>query len=1407
MPTLDDLIGYDPPTDLAGVTQDAYAKVYLPGSASEWSLLLTGSGINAPSSIWLASDAVGASLADRGAAGRTVTIAGSPTLGATAPGFAATGIQCTDNSAAQSGSFTSPDVATTSQMLLQVYAFGTVATGNRYLNMIGSASAEMAQITAGNRVQAQSGANTADGVATYSNILVVITKFDRANSVLGVYTRGEQVKATWFAPLSSTTSYLFGAGAATDATLVYGAYWTGSDAEITDAKIQQLIDYIYGDSTTLSRMQAGSLVSKLVVAIEGCQYLLSDAPQAAVLQAWAGTDWTSVLGGLFVELKNSHTVQPWEPFTGAGSCQIQVIDTDNSDTFGILVNKRAAGAETELTATIDRNDTTIPVASTQDFTSSGTAYIGTEAVGYTGKTATSLTGCTRGKYSPFGCAPSGSGGNRFANHHRKGQDSYHVQMRPIVSQLPRVWMGKRVGVWLHTWDPVAGTLNSRDEAQLLYAGRIAGIADDPNSFATTIDVEPVHEEIRNGVIGKDLFSAELAQGMFLVEGRTFTFRDFKDGSVAKDANSLTVVASGAVGTNQINEGIYSLSLLCEKLSSWLAAEKLVGRIYGTYTWCSPVSSNVGPRTKCYSSITDASTLNCYFTCGMPAEVCAFLGLTNTEPANVGVTETVFLRFQSNRTAIMQGTKAPFTTLVFKPSGPGRLAQEFSEVPKYYLLNERGIFIDQYDWMPASIKSSSMSDSEWGLFLLGESILMVASYEDGVLTKCWLAPFKLTADKDTDAIGYFGNRADEPEAGPMVVRQVLILEASLYTLLLNLIYGTGTPGYNHSDHDSMGFGLGLGIPGEMLGGSLERSLASLPKATYPISILIDEPKKFIDIFSGDLLVRRAFLRWKDESFEFAQWKTPLLSNSIATLTESNKAAPSGHQENHRIASLESSDHVRAIVKLDYCRDLAVGRDGQYLKSVQIEDQTAVDDAGGSVKPFTIKLPNTFNATQNTGAAIEALLPEFIAFMPVLARPLRLITRSVDLRFFEALSVGDIVTVTDAFARDPLTGRRGIASRPAFVSKISYDLGGASPDGSVRPMGGEVELMFLDVHRGEAYTPSAQVDDTATNGGYVAGTKVLTCFDHKYSHTLTVYSLWGRISRAFYIEEDADATRFVATDKIRITEMDPADPAAPLTWDDTVASQSGNTITLTTGLAGWDSTKKYRLTYQPYSSCTTAQQDYSFQADSTDMMVQDLEVPYHHVGDSDDHGFVENTGTEAAELIPTNSYGDGIANDTGVTRALITSVNQFIDRKSAHQCPMLWHYEDGSGSFSFYVTLWTGLVYLGQDIVGSTVGRAAAIAPFYKSGGGDAYLRVTLSNTPPLAANGSDGSGLDTARFTDAFASAEWITSNTTYETGTTQLLDLNTKSIEAGYVWVTIEGHDNVYTKGLAKFIEGPRTVD
>lgn len=1164
-------------------------------------------------------------------------------------------------------------------------------------------------------------------------------------------------------------------------------------------------------TTTLAAMQAGSTAYKLVVLIEGVEYVLTDHNDTSAVQAaLAGTDWESatVIPWLRVELRNEQSITPLDAFVpNMSRCLLRVADTDGQDTFGTFINRRLAGGETTLTATLDRDDTTISVKSTTGFPSSGTAFIGTEAFTYSGVTATSFTGCTRGKYSPFTCNSSGSGGSRFANHHRYGKDASYVQMQPVVSQFPRTWMGKRVGVWMHTLTG-GSTLNTKADAQLLYAGRLVSIADDQNTFETVMEIEPFIEEVRQGVVGKDMWSATIAPGLDLKEGRVFSFEDWKYGNAVKSPSDLVVVSGAPANEYEMQAGTYSPEELCGALSAWLAAAKVDGDVYGLYRWASPVTSNVGLRTKCYWSIADGSgTIPCSWAITMPGEVAAFLGMTSDEPGETGQSETINTNGKANESRIRQGDKVPFTNLVFKPYGPGRIGQEFNtDSITYNAENERGTFIDQRALLPAPIKDNCVEGSDWGVFLLDEKVLMVGSYADGVLSNCWLAPVQLTADKDTSGLSYIGRRADEDEGGVVTLRQIFLFEAPFDVILKTLLYSTGTPDYNH-DHDQLGYGLGLGLPGSLLGGDFERTLAGVSGHDAPIAVVIDEPTKIEDLFGADLKFRRAFFRWKDQGLEMCQWKTPILADSVATLSDANKFEPSGQRANHRSPTMEAQITQRPIVKIDYCRDFAVGRDGQYLKSVQLEDQTTVDDMAGNCKPETLKMRNTYPQFTNTGSALEALIPEFMAFMPCVSRPWRALSRSIGLTHFEGLAPGDIVTINDTFARDPVTGHRQISSRPAVITRHWYDLGGSNADGSTRQMAGGVDVMFLDAHRGETYAPSANVDSTYSSGGFTAGydgVDTLYTESHAYSHDVNYDTKRGTESDT----ESIDAANFAAGDKILIIERDPASAAAPDYWERTIDSVSGNEITLTTGLSSpaFSSSKKYLITYQKYSQVQSSQEDYAFQADDADYEVEG-DPFYHYSTRTQDTGYVGYTPADA-ELVSDLASGDGRPRTPAHDKAIANTLNMFIDYKSAHQAPFLNGDSVLLSVFSEW-RVWSVMpVFLGTEILNNSVHRFLKVAPWFFSGDGSSVsVRVTLTASLPTVRSGAvPNDNQSDFQYTSAFSQATWTTSSTTPSTGSDKYLRIS-KSMAYGVAYLILEiNSDKCGLYGLAECIEGERNV-
>jgi len=1155
---------------------------------------------------------------------------------------------------------------------------------------------------------------------------------------------------------------------------------------------------------SLAAMQSGSLRYQLVAAIEGYDIIFTDGSPAAALTAWAGTDWATTgrgaLGGLHVEHLPQQRIDPWEAFANDGGKCILRITPDLNDTSGTEISRKTAGAETILAGggAYGRNDTPITVKDTSAFASSGEASIGTERFKYTSKTATTLAGCTRGIYAPHAAA--GSETVHFSQRHRVGAAAVNgVNLAAVVSQQPRVWIGKWVGVWLHVFTD-ASTICTKAEAQLLFAGRIVGHADDPNTFAVTLELEHVLGVLKNSTLLRDQYTAKVQDGVFLRAGLTFGMKDWNNiGAAVRTANALTVVSGTPASVNEIKQGRYALEELMSKINAWIISERSASRLFGQYT-LQLVQVGGSTRTRIGWAIQNASagvTLQVKFKLTLPAIVYTVFGFDDQNPAAVDGTQTIQAQDTEDELHEVLSKFVPLRTVVFH-QGPGSQAADLFQ---FELTDERGTFIDNYATMPNPPPSTQSLG--WGIFLLDNRYAILGAYDDTV------TPHKIRFVTPTLTIagvakapgvgsteGYAVN-IDE-QKGPIEVRQVLVIKSTFAELLKTILVSTGTGGYNDTTYDTLGYGIGLGIPGSIVDlGSLE----NVPNPNGELLAVIDKTKKFSDVFGGDLLARWAFPRWKNGKLGFSSWTLPALggaNDSGRALTEANKAAPVGNVDSHRTATVWSDEWQRTIVKMSYNRSIVEGTDGTFKSTITFEDSVAVDDAGGIGKPFTIELHNTYEEFAGTGAGIESLAPNFLAMLPLFSRPTRRLTRSIDLRDFEGLSVGDVVLLDDAFARDPDTGLRGVQTREAIITRHRYSLGGMIQPGAKKPadMGGEVELMLLDVRRNAAYAPAAMVDHTQANGGYNVAGKQLTCFAHKYSNA----------------SENADATYFPAGHKVRVVERDPANPASPLTWTDTVASQSGNTITLTTGLGGWDNTKKYVVIYDTYSVAVSAQRLKTFQADDADGMVENARAPYQfNAGQPDKAGnYTANTASDPVCLPADVTYGDGKPLDIAHDVDLVRLLNNLYDYKCPHSSPFLWN-DIAGGDFnhgmsgSDMLLVFMQRVFLTQEvfvIVGAGAGGSAYrkldVSPFFRSNGTrgatDETVRVTLAQQRPT------GTTLVNVDRGLVYADASWTTQSTTWQTGSVSSLRADVKGgwFNSGLAWLLVECTIGAETRGLAR---------
>ena len=1108
--------------------------------------------------------------------------------------------------------------------------------------------------------------------------------------------------------------------------------------------------------------------SVYTVAIEGFEYILTNGNTAAVATAYAANpDWTTAIGGLFVELNNSQSFNPWAPLGGGGTCAIRVLP-DANDYLGIQIGRTAGGWQTELTSTASRTDATIYVTDTTNAAASGTFWIGNECIAYTGKTATSFTGCTRGKYSPFASGVFDT--NRWADRHRIVTTAqFSATNRTTVSQYRRTWKGAWVAVREHV--VTAGVVDPLAGSQVVFAGQIADVVDDPSTGCAVIQLKHVLDIVRETTLLRDQYRARIHRGVYMYRDETITAFDRDSVGAAVGMLPLTVMQSGAAGAYQINEGMYTAEEIVDKINLFLATEYAAGHLKGQHVLT--VTGVLGDQKIRHAHTFPASSGSNYsYLFTTPERLAKFLGGPSSPPGSVTV--PVYSYASSGSTAATD----------FLPGSIPAVAISETIKQTIPVTDESGAFFDNSDYLPASFAQYDDGTNAVGLFLLDGKQIVAGRISAGSLVDARLvveSTFSITSPPS------------QQWASGVEIVQIAVVGVKRSTLMKDLFLSTGDAGYNDATYDPLAYGLGLNIPATLLGTTFKTSCDAVVGADSDAAMWLTKPMKLIDVIEGDLILSGMHLIFRNGVMSFDQWKTPDATHATVALTEANKASPAGTDMQERSSTLLDSSWARPIVKIEFDYDPIADK---FAQPLTLEDADAVDSIGGST--VTIHARN-FGQGQSAADAMTAAIPEFFArWLPMMSRPIIRITRSIDPRFYEGHAPGEIAIVTDAFARDPATGLRGVSARPGMVLSHRYNPGGEVPGGggrsSVTPPQGEVELLVLADNRGTIWSPAAEVDETMSTGGYSAGynsgTLALRVYDSKHSEAA----------------EPVDAANFATGDKIRIVEVDPV--GAPDTWSRTVASVSGSDIILTAALAApaWSATKRYRITSDVYTTAVGLQQADAYQADDADGLIQGSPAYLYGLA-GPGIAFTSMAHTELAELeVPASiaSSGDGVAYDTGYHRAIAATINNFMDHKSAQQGSALTTSAlvYASAGAPDWVLVETKKRFFGVGSLG-IVRRLLAVAPWLRSTAGTSSVRVTLSATRPRRKASATGE-YDDVVFSAPYSQATFTSSSATWATATEDYLDLRYLDAQ-GCCYISIECKATAQTRGLALCIVRERT--
>ncbi len=1114
--------------------------------------------------------------------------------------------------------------------------------------------------------------------------------------------------------------------------------------------------------TALTTSSATGFRLAFVAVLEGYPYLLCTEPGGA--GAWEGepgSDWAEEHAGLTIEWSQSQRIQPWEPFSSNGSTvTLLVQDVDGLDTFGKDVFNREGGGSTRATVDHAPSAGTVHVQSTGAFGSTGHAYVGPETFEYSGTTATTFTGCTRGKYSPFQT----ESGGRFARYHRatntlEGPDPVSVPAT-LVRDRATTWKGRWVAVYVHRI--VGTTWDTKSQAHLVFAGTIATVADTADG-RTAIVVEDVRRRIVDTVIMREQWRARVRPLVDLKLGVFFAATDIRNLAgvgTTLAANRLVVVAA-AGSVNEITAGRYTYGELQTKINDWLAAEKAAARLLFRHNFVIDARNEEGePRSSLIVSDTDTtvanSTRTALVSCSS-SSVASTLGWVNGGVAsNIGgsMVAEYFKTFYSG---------LPPSYMPFARDNFGH----YSVTVGYEAA--RGSFVDQEDLLPPAITPLG---GGVGVIRLGNNYYPCDEPSGGeiVVYKPVNDAVGLDADPDWASLRL-------EQGGVIEMAQVLVLQDTFKALTLTLLASTGAANFNWGSYDYLPEHCAAAIPYDLIS-ELEDDLAACPAADDEMTIIVDKATRLGDLLNTSFILRRGVqLMWRQGKLRLKAIATPTTPAAL-TISQATKFVPIGTKDSQRAISEETDELMRNVLTIKH-NGTPLG--GEYRDTTAIVDAPSAGAHGSRAVTITAR-----NAVRGTGAAgedIGALIPGMASLLSLLGRPLLRAKVPIGITEFETHTAGETVLFTDPFFRDPQGGARSLSARPAFILSDWHDWSACV---------GEIVVVLFPGLTIAPYSPCAQVDDTSANAGYNAATKVLTCYAHKHSPAGGA----------------ADASYLPATSKLRIVEIDPDDPAAPLTWDDVAAAQAGNTITLTTGLAGWDATKFYRVYSDDYADAVTAQRTNAYQADNADGQVQDLRAPYAlaHFGVGQTTSFTLSAATDLPAKPPDIAVGDGKALDTGHAYDTAVGINNLISYKTASQVPesIVERIFGGGGTWQL---VYCAPVFIGVGQPTNTRSRKFYVSPtIMKAGAASGDIRVTLATSPPTSANPASPSRDDVTRF-QPYSEHTFTTTSAVYENQAAVALDTEhlqlAPGLLGGIAWLYVELGNHARFRGFGLAHVGP----
>jgi hypothetical protein len=1056
--------------------------------------------------------------------------------------------------------------------------------------------------------------------------------------------------------------------------------------------------------------------------------------------------------------------------------------------FAVDMHRAKPAVRSELTVGFDTGDSgpgsfNITVKDASLFEADTPVTIGNETFEVSGTpSGTTIPVAFAGVFHPF----AGDGAtNQFPGAHSTAPNAnvgnWQVNAPTWVSSTPSTWIGKKVALHVHRIK--GGVWDTKAQSKVWFAGIIEDVGT-VGPLGTSIQCSGIEELIANALVLRDQWSAKPKEGHIFKDGDYVRVRFHKmSGTTSGNISAYLTAATPGTGTSEFPSGRYTVQEFCSVLGDLLDADATIGVAGSSFTlrWSAYVfSSPAGPRFELVATEGDA-VQGIIDIVASDRTILTWLGFDSAygpDYTDAG-TVTGTLSDFSQRVRIVS-EQAPYRYTTFAIGGNGLDGTGVIDIE-----DVDGTFVDHTSLLPPAAQELVGSGEAWSFYSFGDKVIFLGKRINdtqiaGITINLPLSQMTIDPAEAEAALRLDGGKG-------IRIKQIFFACDTFTNIIAKLFASTDGNGTNHADYDVFPFG--AGIPWSLLGSAFIESLKAVEQSSTEdsLSIIVEKPTRLWDIINSDFALRMAAPVWKDGGIRIAQFTVPNASTPDHVLDETNKS------DTRDTVTSTVRDYLAHTVKIKYNRNPLTDK---YLDEFICRDASAYQSSGGAGATKTIKARNSYSGVAASGASVEALGDMLTAkFLPVLSRPLRRFNRSISHNLFH-MAPGDTVTMSDDRVRDPNTGTLGLTARAGTVISISHSLGISSGGQTYH---GEADILFTEEDRLFPLAPSAE-HATVTSGAYTDGWdssgKSLLVEKHSFSRTTA----------------QTDAQSFASGMAVRITELDPADPAAADSFADVIdgeptleAVTGYDEITLTDGFGvggrpAFDSSKTYLVDFGEYDDCTAAQILKSFQADDVDGQILDLIEP-NLVADAPKQGT-----SVAADLtlLPARhaaeQFGDGVPVSASLFRNLCRLGNNLTNYKTAPQTPYVTQTEaiQLTGSADIFFVIWSFAFYLGNERWPASMQRKLNIAPLFRSDGlVTSTIRVTSSQNP---AKGT--SYVDTSWFGPK-KQASYTASTSTMGVATAQELEVVRDQDKPYITWITVEGNDKAGFKGLAELHLGP----